>query len=58
MVKALCNLCESPMKVKLIPCGKTAFLEAECSECGNAVDLIITAKAKRDLLKSDKTIKL
>ena len=56
MVKALCNLCGSPMKVELIPCGKTSFLEAECSECKNAVDLMITAAARRKLLKSNKTI--
>ena len=58
MVKGICNLCGNKMAVEIIPCGKTAFLEAECSECNNAVDLIITAETGRELTSSNRTIGL
>ncbi len=58
MVKVLCVMCENEMTVEIIPCGKTAFLEAECSKCGNAIDQPITAKSGKDLASSNKTLKL
>ncbi len=57
-MRAICRLCKSEMAVEIVPCGKTAFLEAECPECKNAVDLIITAKLKRKLINSNETIRL
>lgn len=57
-LKALCNLCKSKMTVEIIPCGKTAFLEAECPKCENALELIISAKTKKKLIDSGGTIRI
>jgi len=56
--KGLCVLCGNKMDISIVPCGRTAFLEAECFKCGNAVDLMISAKTGRMLINTDGTMKL
>lgn len=57
-MKVVCGLCKSKMNVKIIPCGKTAFLEADCPKCKSAVDLEVTAKTRRNLENGDKIVYL